>query len=393
MTPPPTPRKAGDRKSDHVQKSEKTNSRKGMSKEKYSGRADSSGGKSRYRAKQSRTNYAREKHELKKQRDFFTETRDRESAEKRLTNAANHPKKEDTRSYCEDEVDQEAAVMNRDRPPSKLMKALPRALTSASNTARYLIPSPSQDVLLNRASSARTKHDKMRRKRFRHTPTQTIPFASHNRPLDITSSSRRKDKHSKKRRKSRDQNTLPSTRAHHSISIFQDVDATTSYAESYHERNLDKLMKIHFSKPVPALNPLDHLLSLPSYQPDPSDPTLSSAYTFIGAMQAEQLNLYERSADLECRIKDIRKKLWKLDIRQHEEIERLRNTREACERLAMELMLEEGAFEDLYEHGRGRRGFELGEEVDRMKARVRVLVGGLQQRMVQFEGMAEDRGT
>ncbi|KAH7402106.1 hypothetical protein DE146DRAFT_455391 [Phaeosphaeria sp. MPI-PUGE-AT-0046c] len=377
MTPPPTPGPTSNGKKSPSTKSEKRRRREATSKEKHRHRTDKAGKKHRRKVERSR-----KKHERRKERDLVA---------KRLANDTNHEPREQLEPGHEISLDEEATVLRKLRRSLSPVNAIQHTRTSTIATPRRPTPSPAHDHPSDRGSSIEHKHRKKSHHQSRGTPKDTVPFIYPDHLSTRTSKSnhKHKHKHSKKRNNtSRNEPTAHSVDAKH-ISLYpQDGDSTTSNSESSHERQLEKLMDQHLSRAVPTLNPLERLLALPTYQPDPNNSILSSAYTFIGAMQAEQLNLHDQSADIEFRINTIRDTPWKLDIRQQEELERLRDMREACEGLAMDLMLEEGAFEDVYEKGRGKAGFELGREVERLRGRVVQLMEGYQERIEVFEGSA-----
>jgi hypothetical protein len=138
------------------------------------------------------------------------------------------------------------------------------------------------------------------------------------------------------------------------------------------------------------LESLESPLSSSSSFPQTHTPRLhSSATEFLLAIRAEQSCLCEATDALELAIKGLKAS----GVRNSREMERLEEMWELTVGLGCELVLEEGEFRDvcgnIWEEGRGmegKGGFDLEEEFEGMKMRVKRVVEGFDGRMEVLRG-------
>lgn len=375
MTPPPTPGRAGDEKSRQPMKTEtqrhRTEKERLKSIKKHKRRAEKN----------------KQQHERGSVDGPAAERGNEDSITETFSDVLGHNQRARLELHGAERPEQALPITRKRKNFSKIEQAEPRHTKSKPATPRREMHSSFHNRHSARARNSEDKHmhTKKRHRSSQGTPIPTAPFTFHSLPSSLTSNSKHERRHTKMRcRISHDESTSsPSSNVHRSQSVPRTASFNTneSDSEAYLEQELDMLLQTHLFLPSSPLNPLEHLLSLPTYSPVPSNPILSSAYTLLGSMEAEQHKLYHRSSDIEARIKKIRSTPWNLDNEQEREVERLKRAKEACEGLAMELMLEEGAFRDLFERGWQGQRWHLGTEVNGMRARVGGLMKDFEERM------------
>jgi hypothetical protein len=150
-------------------------------------------------------------------------------------------------------------------------------------------------------------------------------------------------------------------------------------------------MTLHFQRNstfTRSSNPLEELLATDDFtahnyftSQDPSSCTaLSATHEFIRGMQHEQSELCRTTDELELQIRKIKSTTstgsWGLITAADDRarVQRLERMLGLTIALCFELLLEEGAFRDVCDRKIGKRGFDLGRELELLKGRVGAMV-------------------
>jgi hypothetical protein len=165
--------------------------------------------------------------------------------------------------------------------------------------------------------------------------------------------------------------------------------------EETHELELDRLMTLHLKRDdalAAFSNPLERLLAIDEFtttlDEDATPPMMNTIHEFIYGIQREQSELCQKMDALEADIKAIQDTVWKLSTTDLATVARLEKMLGLSQTLCSNLLLEEGAFRDLFETGSANGEIELEKAFAQLHCSVGTLIREYDLLMAQL-----DRGT
>lgn len=184
-----------------------------------------------------------------------------------------------------------------------------------------------------------------------------------------------------------DQRSSNQITSEHRVNISNDNDS-----EKAHELELDRLMTLHLQRNDTfrtSSNTLETLLvaddSSALLNEDSNTPAMSASLEFLIGMQHEQSELLAKTEELEADIKGICNPVWDMESVDHVKIARLETMLGMTLALYFELLLEEGAFRDLYEKKRGHEEFNLGVAFAQLRQKVGLVIGEYDVKMERLQ--------
>ncbi|KAF1920184.1 hypothetical protein BDU57DRAFT_543939 [Ampelomyces quisqualis] len=149
-------------------------------------------------------------------------------------------------------------------------------------------------------------------------------------------------------------------------------------SEATHELELERLMTLNRQRNCTfsaSSNPLERLLSADDFSAtlldDPIAPAICASHEFILGMQHEQSELWAKTEGLEAQMADLRRTSKAASCSRFACLEKMLGLTIA---LSFELLLEEGAFRDMYEKKHRCEEFDLGRVFAQMRTRVGLVI-------------------